>query len=196
MMLPAGTVGTPFAFVLAWGGSALVAAVFGSWQVGLVPRAAGVAGWLRTRRDLGVRYAAENVSDGLDSQLRAYGLGAITGLAAVGAVRGAQLLLGPFQALRMGIGLMAVPEATRVLTRSPRASTRLCTAGGSQATAGMAWGFALLLLPSSAGELLLRPLWHAASALLVPTTLAMGAASVYEGAFVGLRALGAACVLR
>ena len=56
----------------------------------------------------------------------------------------------------------------------------------------MAWGFALLLLPSSPGELLLGPLWHAASALLVPTTLAMGAASVYEGAFVGLRALGAA----
>ena len=86
-MLLAGTVGTPFAFVLAWGGSALVAAVFGSWQIRLVPRAAGVAGWLRTHRDLGVRYAVENVSDGLDSQLRAYGLSAITGLAAVGAVR-------------------------------------------------------------------------------------------------------------
>jgi hypothetical protein len=66
-MLLAGTVGTPFAFVLAWEGSALVAAVFGSWQIGLVPRAAGVAGWLRTHRDLGVRYAVENVSDGLDS---------------------------------------------------------------------------------------------------------------------------------
>ena len=190
-MLLAGTVGTPFAFVLAWGGSALAAAVFGSWQIRLVPRAAGVAGWLRTHRDLGVRYAVENVSDGLDSQLRAYGLGAITGLAAVGAVRGAQLLLGPFQALRMGIGLMAVPEAARVLTRSPGASTRSCTAGGARHR-GDGLGFALLLLPSSAGELLLGPLWRAASALLVPTTLAMGAASVYEGAFVGLRALGAA----
>jgi hypothetical protein len=53
-------------------------------------------------------------------------------------------------------------------------------------------GFALLLLSSSANELLFGPLWHAASALLVPTTLATGAASVYEGAFVGRRALGAA----
>jgi hypothetical protein len=192
-MLLAGTVGTPFAYVLAWGGSALVAAVFGSWQIRLVPRATGVAEWLRIHRDLGVRYAVENVTDGLDSQLRAYGLSAITGLAAVGAVRGAQLLLGPFQALRMGIGLMAVPEATRVLARSPRRLNTFCVLlGWSQAIAGMAWGFALLLLPSSAGELLLGPLWHAASALLVPTTLAMGAASFYEGAFVGLRALGAA----
>jgi len=192
-MLLAGTVGSPFAFVLAWGGSALVAAVFGCWQIRLVPRAAGVAEWFRAHHDLSVRYAVENVTDGVDSQLRAYGLGAITGLAAVGAVRGAQLLLGPFQALRMGISLMAVPEATRVLTRSPRRLNTFCVLlGGSLATVGMAWGFALLLLPSSAGEQLLGPLWHTASALLLPTTLAMAAASVYDGALVGLRALGAA----
>ena len=92
---------------------------------------------------------------------------------------------------------MAVPEATRVLTRSPRRLNTFCVLlGGARPPPGMVWGFALLLLPSSAGELLFGPLWHAASALLVPTTLAMGAASVYEGAFVGLRALGAACVLR
>ena len=47
-MLLAGTVGTPFGFVLAWEG-----------QTRLVPRAACVAGWLRTHRDLGVRYAVE-----------------------------------------------------------------------------------------------------------------------------------------
>jgi hypothetical protein len=192
-MLLAGTVGTPFAFVIAWGGSALVAAVFGSWQIGLVPRAAGVAGWLRTHRDLGVRCAVENVSDGLDSQLHAYGLGAITGLAAVGAVREAQLLLGPFQALRMGIGPDGGARGHTCAHALPPAPQHvLCTAGGSQATAGTARRFALLLLPSSGGELLFGPLWHAASALLVPTTLARGAASVYEGAFVGSRALGAA----
>ena len=73
----------------------------------------------------------------------------------------------------------------------PGASTRSVCCWGSQAVAGMAWGFVLLLLPSNSGELLFGPLWHAASALLVPTTLAMGAASVYEGAFVGRRALGA-----
>jgi len=119
----AAAVGGPQVVMNRWGGSALVAAVFGSWQIRLVPRAAGVAGWLRN------------------------GLGVITGLAAVGAVRGAQLLLGPFQALRMGIGLMAVPEATRVLTRSRRRLNTFCVLLGSQATAGMAWGFALLLLP-------------------------------------------------
>src|SRR5271163_2483268 len=109
----AAAVGGPQVVMNRLGGSGLVAAVFGSWQIRLVPRAAGVAGWLRN------------------------GLGVITGLAAVGAVRGAQLLLGPFQALRMGIGLMAVPEATRVLTRSRRRLNTFCVLlGGARPPLG------------------------------------------------------------
>jgi hypothetical protein len=113
----AAAVGGPQVVMNRWGGSGLVAAVFGSWQIRLVPRAAGVAGWLRN------------------------GLGVITGLAAVGAVRGAQLLLGPFQALRMGIGLMAVPEATRVLTRSRRRLNTFCVLlGGARPPLGWPGG--------------------------------------------------------
>jgi hypothetical protein len=192
-MLLAGSVGTAFAFVLAWGAAALVAAVFGCWQTRLLPGVVGVAQWVLAHRDLGPRYVVENLSDSVSAQLRMYGLGLIAGLAAVGAVRGAQLLLGPFLALRMGIGLIAVPEAARVLRRSPGRLVTFCLLlGGSQAVAGMLWGFSLLLLPDSSGELMLGTLWPAAAALLVPTTLAMAAGSMFDGAFVGLRALGTA----
>jgi hypothetical protein len=90
-------VGSVAAFVLAWGASATVAAgtAGSSPASGPAPRRAG---WLREQRDLGYRYLVENVSNSGASQLRAYGLGAIAGVGAVGAVRGAELLLGPFLA--------------------------------------------------------------------------------------------------
>jgi O-antigen/teichoic acid export membrane protein len=192
-MLLATTVGTAFSFVLAWGGAAAVAAAFGCVQTRLVPGARGIGSWLREHRDLGPRYIVENVSDSASAQLRMYGLGAISGLAAVGAVRGAQLLLAPFLALRMGISLIAVPEAARVLTRWPGRLPAFCLAlGGSQAVAGLLWGLGLLfLLPTEAGEFMLGSLWPSASALILPTTLAVVGGSLFDGAFVGLRALGA-----
>ncbi len=84
--------------------------------------------WMRQHRDLGLRYMVENVSISSAAQLRMYGLGAIAGLADVGAVRGGQLLLGPFLALLMGMSLVAVPEAARVLRRAPRRLTALLPA--------------------------------------------------------------------
>jgi O-antigen/teichoic acid export membrane protein len=193
-MLVADTVGTTFGFVLAWGASAAAAALFGCVQTRLVPRLSGIAAWAKEHRDLGLRYTVENVSDSASAQLRMYGLGAITGLAAVGAVRGAQLALAPFLALRMGISLMAVPEAARVLKRSPHRLRLFCLVlGGSQAAAGLLWGASLLfVLPSAVGELMLGSLWSSASALIIPTTLAVAGGSLFDGAFVGLRALGVA----
>jgi O-antigen/teichoic acid export membrane protein len=192
-MALAASIGTAFGFVLAWGGAAVTAALYGCWQLRLIPHPKGVTKWMRDHRDLGPRYMAENLSDSLSGQLRLTGLGAISGLAAVGAVRGAQLLLGPFLALRMGISLIAVPEAGRVLVRTPRRLPLFCLVlGGSQALAGAVWGAALFLLPTSVGERLLGSLWTSAAALLLPTILLTATGSIFDGAFVGLRALGAA----
>jgi O-antigen/teichoic acid export membrane protein len=190
-MLIAGTIGTTFGFVLAWGAAAAVAAIFGCFQTRLVPKTSGILSWIREHRDLGLRYTVENVSDSASAQLRMYGLGAISGLAAVGAVRGAQLLLAPFVVLRMGISLMAVPEAARVVKRWPRRLNAFCLVlGGSQAAAGLLWGACLLFIPPAVGEFILGSLWVTASALIVPTTLAVVGGSLFDGAFVGLRALG------
>jgi hypothetical protein len=190
-MLIAASVGTTFGFVLAWGAAAMVAGVFGCIQTRLVPSRAGIVSWMRDHRDLGTRYLVENVSDSASAQLRMYGLGAIAGLAAVGAVRGAQLLLAPVIALRMGISLMSVPEAARVLKRWPRRLQAFCLVlGGSQAAACLIWGAGMLFIPPSIGQLMLGSLWPLASALILPTTLAVAGGSLFDGAFVGLRALG------
>ncbi|MFI9155629.1 hypothetical protein [Streptomyces sp. NPDC053367] len=192
-MVVAAHAGTVAAFVLAWGASATVAAVYGHVQSGIRPRMTEARGWLREQRDLGYRYLVENVSLSGASQLRAYGLGAIAGVGAVGAVRGAELLLGPFLAVLMGLSLVTVPEAARVLRQAPHRLGSFCLLlGGGQAVAALLWGGALLLVPDRLGEFALGGVWHSASQLIVPVTLGVAGAGLGTGAAAGLRALGAA----
>jgi O-antigen/teichoic acid export membrane protein len=193
LMLAAGR-GSVWVFVLAWGGSSLLAAGCGWLQSGITPRLDGVGGWLRRHKDLGARYLAENVSNSGSAQLRMYGVGAIIGLSAVGAIRGAELLLGPFLALLMGLSLVAVPEASRVLRHAPHRLARFCLVlGGGQAAAAALWGLALLFaVPDSLGRLVLDDVWGPASHLILPVALSVTGAGVVAGAAAGLRALGAA----
>ena len=194
LLLVAAIHSTVWGFLLAWGGAALIAAGFGLLQSGVAPHFNGVRDWLWRHRDLGARYMVENVSNSGASQLRMYGLGAIAGLADVGAIRGAELLLGPFLALLMGVSLVAVPEAARVLRRAPHRLVKFCMLiGGAQAAAAALWGLALLLvMPASVGRLLLNEVWAPASHLILPVSLSVTAAGVVAGATAGLRALGAA----
>ncbi|MCX4821525.1 hypothetical protein OG883_16810 [Streptomyces sp. NBC_01142] len=192
-LVVAARVGSVAAFVLAWGASATVAAGYGYLQSGIRPRTTQARAWLREQRDLGYRYLVENVSLSGAGQLRAYGLGVIVGVGAVGAVRGAELLLGPFLAVLMGLSLVTVAEAARVLRRSPHRLGRFCLLlGGGQAAAALLWGGALLLMPDRLGELVLGDVWHSASQLIVPVTLGVAWAGLGTGAAAGLRALAAA----
>ncbi|WBP85456.1 MATE family efflux transporter [Kitasatospora cathayae] len=192
-MVVAARFGTVAAFLLAWGAAAAAAAGYGFLQSGVRPRATGARGWLREQRDLGSRYLVENVSLSGAGQLRAYGLGAIAGVGAVGAVRGAELLQGPFLALLMGLSLVTVAEAARVLRQTPERLGRFCfLLGGGQAGAALLWGAALLLMPDRAGRLVLGDVWQSASQLIVPATLGVAGAGLGSGAAAGLRALAAA----
>jgi hypothetical protein len=192
-MVVAAQVGSVAAYVLAWGSSAAVAAGYGALQSGIRPQVTGAREWLREHRDLGYRYLIENVSTSGASQLRAYGLGAIVGVSAVGVVRGAELLLGPFLAVLMGLSLVTVAEAARVLRQAPHRLATFCfLLSIGQAAAALLWGTALLLVPDRVGELVLGGVWHSASALIVPATLGVVGASLGIGAAAGLRALGAA----
>ncbi|MER7775994.1 hypothetical protein ABTZ21_13490 [Streptomyces sp. NPDC096191] len=192
-MVVAARVGSVTAFVVAWGTSAAVAAVYGCFQSGIRPRFGGARDWLRDHRDLGYRYLVENVGVSGSSQLRAYGLGVIVGVGAVGVIRGAELLLGPFLAVLMGLSLVTVAEAARVLREAPRRLGRFCLLlGGGQAVGALLWGAALLLVPDRLGELVLGDVWYAASAIVVPVTLGVAGAGLGTGAAAGLRALAAA----
>jgi O-antigen/teichoic acid export membrane protein len=183
-----------FWFVLVWGLSATLAAIVGGIQARVVPRPAESASWLVRHRDLAPRYLGENLSLSGAAQLRLYGLGIIASLAAVGTLRAAELLLGPFSVVTKGIGMIGVPEGARLLRRSVRRLEVFCLLlAGLQAGGALVWGIAmLLLLPKGLGVWLLGSMWQPASELLLPVTLAVASMGVLNGAWVGLRALGAA----
>jgi O-antigen/teichoic acid export membrane protein len=181
-------------FVLAWGGAAAVGGLVGAAQANVLPHLSRVAQWHREHRDLAVRYLSENLTFSAATQLRLYGLGVIAGLVAVGALRGAELLLGPVNLIMMGVGsLMAIPEAAKLanhdLTRMRRFVIGLAVLLGG---AALLWGLVLGLVPDRLGDQLLGATWQPAVALLVPTTAMIALQGVWSGAWTGLRAMGAA----
>ena len=183
-----------FWFVFAWGAAAAVAAAVGPLQARVVPRLSRARGWVSQHRDLGPRYLAENTSNSGAAQLRLYGVGLIVGLAAVGYVQAASTLMGPFLVVFMGMSLVTVPEAGRVLRHSPRHLRLFCVlVGGGLAVTGLAWGVVLLvLLPKGLGDWLLGPIWRPAYPLVLPLTISVMGACFSAGATAGLHALGAA----
>jgi O-antigen/teichoic acid export membrane protein len=182
-----------FALVLVWGGAATVASVAGGLQAGVAPKPARIGGWLREHRDLALRYLGENLTVGGTNALWSYGVGAIAGVSALGSLQAARLLIAPLNVLYQGVSVVAVPEAIRVLRLSARRLLRtgMLIAGGLGG-ATLAWGVAMLLLPTSLGVRLLGPSWTPAHQLLLPMTLLTVNLALTVGALVGLRALGAA----
>ena len=183
-----------FWFMFAWGAAAGVAAVAGLVQARVTPRPSGSWGWLSRHRDLGLRYFAENLSNSLSGQLRTYGLGGIAGLAAVGYVQAAGTLMGPVLVLVMGMSIVGIPEAARILHRSVQHLRRFCVLlSGGLAVVAVAWGAVLLVaLPRGLGTLLVGPIWRPMYPVILPYAFALTAVCIWCGATAGLHALGAA----
>ena len=180
--------------VFAWGAAATVAAAAGPLQARVLPKLPGGWGWVWRHRDLGARYFAEGTVNSGQGQLRNYGVGLILGLAALGYVQAANTLMGPFMVIFFGMGLVLLPEAARILRRSPRHLPLFCAgASAGLALAGLVWGVILLVaLPRGLGHLMLGSLWRPTYPLVLPSTIAIMGGCVQAGAGTGLHALGAA----
>jgi O-antigen/teichoic acid export membrane protein len=178
--------------LLAFGGTASLAAVYGAYQARLLPRPAWARTWLREHRSLSGRYMVENLSSSGAMQLRSVMLGAVTSLAAVGYVRAGEILMGPFTVVLMGLSQVSVPEAARVLRRNPRRLPLFCFGVGAvEAVGALAWGLMLVVVfPLGAGRFLLKDLWAPASQLIPALTLTTVVACFGVAAIAGLRALG------
>jgi hypothetical protein len=184
-----------FWFVFTWGAAAGVAAAAGLVQARVVPKLSGSWEWLSRHRDLGFRYLAENTSNSCATQLRTYGLGFIAGLTAVGYVQAASTLLGPVMVVFMGMTMVGIPEAARILRRSPQQQLLLfcLVVSGGLVVAAVVWGAVLLVaLPRGLGMLLLGPIWRPAYPLVLPYALSIVGLCTWCGAAAGLHALGAA----
>jgi O-antigen/teichoic acid export membrane protein len=183
-----------FWFVLAWGTTATVAAAVAPLQAGVVPNLATAPAWLSRHRDLGPRYLVENAgSNGADT-LRSYTISYILGLAAVGYIQAASTLMGPFKIVFFGISLITLPEAAKLLRRTPRLLPLFCAAVSAGLTVlALVWGVVLLVaLPRGLGHLMLGNLWRPTYPLVLPAAIGIMASCGSTGALLGLHALGAA----
>jgi O-antigen/teichoic acid export membrane protein len=180
--------------LLAFGGTATLAAFFGMVQARTVPRPRAAAAWLSQHKDLGPRFFVENLVLGTGGQIRPLVVAAAVGLAAVGAIRGAEMVIGPVQALMMGVGGVAVPEAARALKRSQNALRRACLGLSlGLASVSIAWGLIVLIVfPYGIGEALLGDIWPDAYALVLAVIVSVTAGCLHIGPSAGLRALGRA----
>ena len=183
-----------FWFVLAWGTAAAVGAAIGLLQARVVPNLAGAKEWLSRHRDLGPRYLAENTGGNAADTLRSYAVSFILGLAAVGYIQAVGVLMGPFKIIFFGMNLIMVPEAARLLRRSPRRLPFFCAAVSTGLTLlALAWGAVLLVaLPRGLGHLMLGSIWRPTYPLVLPATLSVLSMCASTGALLGLHALGAA----
>ena len=183
-----------FWFVLAWGTAAAIGAAVAPLQARVAPRLASAAEWLSRHRDLGPRYLAANTAGNAADMLRSYSVSYILGVAAIGYIQAANTLLGPFRIVLFGISLITIPEAAKLLRRSPRRLPLFCVAISAGLTLlALAWGVVLLVaMPRGLGHLMLGSLWRPTYPLVVPATLAVTAMCAASGAVAGLNALGAA----
>ncbi len=181
--------------IAAWGGSAVVAAVLGAAQASALPAPARAWSWLRANGDLGIRYAADALAVVGATSVGTYALGAISGLAAVGAIRAAQLLLGPLNVVYIGGTSIVVPEGARLLTAARRRLPAALAGYSAALVAAMvvySVALGLALRTGDLGAALLGRTAMGAAAVLVPTALLFVANGATAGGVLGLRVLAAA----
>jgi len=181
------------AFIAAWAAAAAVAAAYGILQAGLVPRPARTRWWLRRHRDLGPRFLVEFIARNAAQSGAMYATAAFAGLSAAGALRGAQVVLGPLNILNMGVTAPGVAESVRIARRSPRRMMRAVELlAVALVVVFVAWGVVVYLLPDSVGEALLKRSWQPAHDVIPAYTAVMAAQGMLTAATVGLRAMAAA----
>jgi O-antigen/teichoic acid export membrane protein len=177
--------------ILVWGGSATIVALGSHIGSRIVPSVREATGWWRRHRDIGPRYVLEALISMGATQASVYALVTFAGLAAAGALRGGQILLGPMQVLLMGVGITAVPEGVRMVNRGgpgrlhrPAVIVSILVAGST-----ILWGLIISQLPDAIGVALLGATWASAKGLIVPLAIAYAIGSLALGAGIGLRVL-------
>jgi O-antigen/teichoic acid export membrane protein len=178
-----------FLITLAWGAAALVAAVTACVQARLLPDLTQAKAWFVDHRDLNVRMGIEYATNMGAVNLATYVITAFIGLAGVGAIRAAQVLLGPLQLLASGIQSFVLPDMSTRAGRGQRlVRSALLTSAVLTAVAGT-WVAILVLIPEAWGRELLKDSWDGAHSVMLPAGLTMVVIATSVGPALALRAL-------
>jgi O-antigen/teichoic acid export membrane protein len=178
-----------FLITLAWGLAALIAAALGVVQTGIAPAPLATMKWFRETRDLNVRMGLDFALNMGAVNLAIYLIAGILGVAAVGALRAAQVLLGPLTLLFAGMSAFVLPVLSRQAGTGRSLVRMAMLASGTVALGATAWVVTLILLPASIGVRILGDSWAGASSVMVGSGIVSIAVAFVIGASLGLKAL-------
>jgi hypothetical protein len=102
--------------------------------------------------------------------------------------------MGPIRILYIGMSLVTLPEAARLLRSSPDKLTRFCwLVSAGECAAAVSWGILLLIaVPHGLGNVALgHKVWPKAYVLILPQVAFAAAQAAGTGAAVGINVLGA-----
>ena len=176
--------------LIAWGGAALVVAVYGAVQFRGRPLLAPSLGWMRQQSDLLKYYFASFITVMGANQITLLLIAGLGTPADVGALRAAQVVLGPLNLLGYAVYAFALPELSR---RQPTGRRGIQAAAALSAILLLGYvvgGGVLLLMPDAIGEALLGDSWASAQSVLPASLLGLLAIAAAFGANTLLTALG------
>lgn len=150
--------------------------------------------WISDHKGLSFRFFGEYLAISGVQQSVIYVSVLFAGLAAAGAVRGGQVIIGPLSVFSMGIAVVALPALSRRARRVSRKSfmQSAVVISGALLAITITYALLLLVLPASWGEFLLGDSWIAGAALVPVLLLQQAVNNVSYGATSGLRAMQAA----
>ncbi|MGY2078781.1 hypothetical protein [Modestobacter sp. SYSU DS0657] len=178
------------AMLVGWGGAALVAAVLGGFQFRGHPQVRSSIAWLIRQRDLLGYYAASFLSVMGANQITMLLIAGLGDPADVGALRAAQVVLGPLNLAGYSLSAFALPEMARRRLTGRRAIKVAAALSGVMVLADLVWGLTLVFLPDQWGVLLLGDSWSNAQDVLPATLLGVVAIGFGFGASTLLVARG------
>lgn len=179
--------------IVFWGLGALAAALVGLWLLRAEPRLPGAVRWTWRQRGLTGYLIAEYVLGQGLAQLGILGVAVTGDEAGVGALRAAQVLLGPLGILGTAAFLFTVPEIARRPDMTARGRARMCLAvSGVMGLAATVYSAIVLLLPDTVGVALLGDTWAGAQSVLMPMCLLSIAAALATGPAAVLYGMGRA----
>jgi hypothetical protein len=176
-------------YVLVWGLAGGLGGLVGV-ALGGLPRLVRPWKWLVDNRAMTWRYLADFTAARGTSQATLIALPAISGPAALGAVRAAQVFYGFLNVAHSGLYLALVPEGARQRAEPRRLRWMFVRASAVGASLPLTWMVIGQVLPDKAGRWLFSETWNEASELLVPMGLTLTVGGVLGGALLGMRAVG------
>jgi hypothetical protein len=175
----------------AWGAAAAASAALGAWQARTWPAPLAARRWLAEHRATAPFLAGEYlVNLGAFNAALAI-IGALGWLSIVGAIRGAQVLLGPLRVFTQAAQSFGLSEVARRAAGNPGGLLRDCALvslalGGMPAVATGLY----VLMPDAWGRAMLGDTWSGAREVLVPVGGQLVATGILGGALLGLQTLG------